>query len=251
MEMERKAAELEEERERAIAQYEQKKRALEDSDDEADHHQNRRRQSGGSEGGKHQDKRRKGATTSDENVPDTLTHSPTAASETTPQFEPPQPVPSSSSADKSAPNISAVLGDNPNRITAADRQLVQDFLMGRYTTNAPTKVVTVGGTISIIQLNARYLPSRHPFVVVEIVSERRSRRDLSIYFSNSDFLWSNDYPVNRYAQGAFREALEHLYKQLTGLDLQYTKYGKPEHATYRWVPLEHTGTIFDDPGLTE
>ncbi|KAJ3288842.1 hypothetical protein HK104_007922, partial [Borealophlyctis nickersoniae] len=84
-----------------------------------------------------------------------------------------------------------------------------------------------------LQLCSDILRSRDGFLGT--VTERRDKQSVPIYFSNSDFLWSNDYPVNRYAQGAFRMALEHLYKQLTGLDLQYTKYGKPEHATYRFA----------------
>ncbi|KAJ2995416.1 hypothetical protein HDV02_000808 [Globomyces sp. JEL0801] len=35
--------------------------------------------------------------------------------------------------------------------------------------------------------------------------------------------------------GAFRIALEALYKELTGHDLMYTKFGKPEFETYRFA----------------
>eukprot|EP00842_Homolaphlyctis_polyrhiza_P000368 jgi/Hompol1/1331/HPOL_002681-RA len=63
-------------------------------------------------------------------------------------------------------------------------------------------------------------------------------QSLPLYFSNSDFIWSNDFPVNRFAQGAFRLALETLYEELSGGQrLAYTKYGKPEHATYKYVAI--------------
>ncbi|KAI9224829.1 HAD-like domain-containing protein [Blastocladiella britannica] len=59
-----------------------------------------------------------------------------------------------------------------------------------------------------------------------------------IYFSNPDFLWANEYPVARFGQRALRVALEAVWKELTGSDLQSTTYGKPETATYAWAYRE-------------
>ncbi|KAJ3227357.1 hypothetical protein HK099_002423 [Clydaea vesicula] len=53
--------------------------------------------------------------------------------------------------------------------------------------------------------------------------------------SNPDFIWSNEYPVNRFAQGAFKTCLECLYKKLTKEHLISTKFGKPEKITYEFA----------------
>ncbi|KAI8808524.1 HAD-like domain-containing protein [Cladochytrium replicatum] len=60
------------------------------------------------------------------------------------------------------------------------------------------------------------------------------KQALPIYFSNPDFVWSNEYPISRFAQGAFRICLESLYHELTGNRLQYTSFGKPMRATYEF-----------------
>jgi HAD superfamily hydrolase (TIGR01456 family) len=62
-----------------------------------------------------------------------------------------------------------------------------------------------------------------------------TKQSVPLYFSNSDFVWSNDYPINRLAQGAFRLALETIYRELTGHKLVYTKFGKPETPTYEYA----------------
>ncbi|KAI9591571.1 HAD-like domain-containing protein [Syncephalis fuscata] len=71
------------------------------------------------------------------------------------------------------------------------------------------------------------------------IGTQRSANDQSpqipLYFSNPDLLWSNDYPVARYGQGAFRVALEALYERITGKKLEYTLFGKPETVTYRYA----------------
>ncbi|RKP05016.1 HAD-like domain-containing protein, partial [Thamnocephalis sphaerospora] len=60
-------------------------------------------------------------------------------------------------------------------------------------------------------------------------------QQIPLYFSNPDLLWSNDFPVPRFAQGAFRVALEALYKDVTGKKLEYTLFGKPETVTYQFA----------------
>ncbi|KAJ3405824.1 Haloacid dehalogenase-like hydrolase domain-containing 5 [Chytriomyces hyalinus] len=59
---------------------------------------------------------------------------------------------------------------------------------------------------------------------------------LPLYFSAGDFVWSNNLPLTRFAQGAFRYALETVYSRLThGKPLEYTMYGKPHKVTYDYA----------------
>ena len=91
---------------------------------------------------------------------------------------------------------------------------------------------------------------------------------MPLIFSNPDLEWQrcvsifiprggalicscSDYPLPRFGQGAFRLAVEQIYKvrsfsgslspdltllqATTGLDLQYTQYGKPHAVTYHFA----------------
>lgn len=61
------------------------------------------------------------------------------------------------------------------------------------------------------------------------------KQSVPIYFSNPDFLWSNNFPVVRFGQGAFRMCLETMYRNLTGHDLKIEQhFGKPFPATYKF-----------------
>lgn len=60
-------------------------------------------------------------------------------------------------------------------------------------------------------------------------------QSVELHFSNPDFVWAAEWPVNRFAQGAFRMALFHLFEALTGHTLKYTQYGKPETVTYDYA----------------
>lgn len=46
------------------------------------------------------------------------------------------------------------------------------------------------------------------------------RQDVPIYFSNPDLLWSNEYPLPRFGQGALQIALKALYTEMTGRELE-------------------------------
>ncbi|KAI9283828.1 HAD-superfamily subfamily IIA hydrolase [Umbelopsis sp. AD052] len=86
-----------------------------------------------------------------------------------------------------------------------------------------------------------------------------SVQDTPVYFSNPDFLWSNEFPVPRYGQGAFKTALEAIYKQHTGKELKSTSFGKPHRATYEYAekilnsllpnntPLQRVFAVGDNP----
>ncbi|KAJ3206827.1 hypothetical protein HDU82_004281 [Entophlyctis luteolus] len=58
------------------------------------------------------------------------------------------------------------------------------------------------------------------------------QQQLPVYFSNGDFVWSNNLPLTRFAQGSFRHALEGVYSRLSGKRLEYIMYGKPHKSTY-------------------
>lgn len=58
---------------------------------------------------------------------------------------------------------------------------------------------------------------------------------IPIYFSQGDLLCPTEYPIPRMSQGTFRIALEAIYKQITGVELERVVYGKPELATYRYA----------------
>jgi HAD superfamily hydrolase (TIGR01456 family) len=60
-------------------------------------------------------------------------------------------------------------------------------------------------------------------------------QSVELHFSNPDFVWAAEWPVNRFAQGAFRMSLFHLFEALTGQTLRYTQYGKPEMVTYDYA----------------
>eukprot|EP00871_Galdieria_phlegrea_P005171 jgi/Galph1/5655/GphlegSOOS_G4233.1 len=62
-----------------------------------------------------------------------------------------------------------------------------------------------------------------------------SHPEIIVYFSNPDFLWANEYPFPRFGQGAFHMALQHIYRQLTGKELNYIQYGKPNVIQYRYM----------------
>lgn len=49
-------------------------------------------------------------------------------------------------------------------------------------------------------------------------------------------MWGNNFPVARLGQGAFRVALEAVYKELTGNQgLHAMTFGKPELSTYEYA----------------
>lgn len=52
------------------------------------------------------------------------------------------------------------------------------------------------------------------------------------YFAAADLLWSNDFPLSRFGQGAFKLAFDSLFKELTGKNLESVQFGKPEKTTY-------------------
>ena len=59
-----------------------------------------------------------------------------------------------------------------------------------------------------------------------------TEQKVALHFSNPDFEYAGECAVARHTLGAFRACLDTLYKLNTGLDLQYTLYGKPYEPAY-------------------
>ncbi|KAI8097266.1 HAD-like domain-containing protein [Halteromyces radiatus] len=81
-----------------------------------------------------------------------------------------------------------------------------------------------------------------------------STQSMPVYFSNNDLIWSTDFPTPRLGQGAFKEALEGLYKALTGGSLISESFGKPHGATYFYaerVISRHHQTLYGEPFVPE
>ncbi|KAJ3011985.1 UNVERIFIED_CONTAM: Haloacid dehalogenase-like hydrolase domain-containing 5, partial [Siphonaria sp. JEL0065] len=116
--------------------------------------------------------------------------------------------------------IGAILMFHGSQDWGRDIQIVCDLLR----TNGDLKAIT--GESKIVY---------RPHEDIHNVSSTRGNQ-LPIYFSNSDFIWSNSLPLTRFAQGSFRHVLELTWKRLSGgQDLGYTKYGKPEILTYQYA----------------
>lgn len=56
-----------------------------------------------------------------------------------------------------------------------------------------------------------------------------------LYFAHSDFVWSTDYSLSRYGMGALQVSIAALYQEHTGKELQVTRFGKPQRATFRFA----------------
>eukprot|EP01089_Gocevia_fonbrunei_P003552 TRINITY_DN1353_c0_g1_i6.p1 TRINITY_DN1353_c0_g1~~TRINITY_DN1353_c0_g1_i6.p1 ORF type:complete len:341 (-),score=27.37 TRINITY_DN1353_c0_g1_i6:2109-3131(-) len=60
-------------------------------------------------------------------------------------------------------------------------------------------------------------------------------QQIPLYFTNPDFLWTAEYHLPRFAQGAFRLCLSTIFQELTGRKLEYTTLGKPNKITYDYA----------------
>lgn len=67
-----------------------------------------------------------------------------------------------------------------------------------------------------------------------------TKQVVSMYASNPDFIYPNEYRLPRFGQGAFLTALEAVYERRFGRPLQYTQFGKPHRTQYDYIePLLH------------
>ncbi|CAG8745360.1 13754_t:CDS:10, partial [Dentiscutata erythropus] len=86
-----------------------------------------------------------------------------------------------------------------------------------------------------LQIVSDILQSKDGYFETLASHEELSVQNIPLFFSNPDIIWSNDCFIPRMAQGSFRLSLEHLYKQITGLQIKYTLFGKPEPVTYKFA----------------
>lgn len=63
----------------------------------------------------------------------------------------------------------------------------------------------------------------------------RTAEAVEVFFCNPDLIWRSDFERPRLGQGAFREAFQAVYKNLTGSTYPYVQYGKPTRATYTFA----------------
>lgn len=66
-------------------------------------------------------------------------------------------------------------------------------------------------------------------------SEMTGIPSIPIHFSHNDLIWSTDYPVPRFGEGAFRAMVESLYFECTNHKLQNSIIGKPSRYTYDYA----------------
>ncbi|KAJ2885633.1 hypothetical protein H4R27_001214 [Coemansia aciculifera] len=67
-------------------------------------------------------------------------------------------------------------------------------------------------------------------------SEFVNRQTAPLYMSNSDLIFSNDYPRPRFGQGAYHVCLRAMWDALTGgAPLKYTLFGKPNKVQYQYA----------------
>lgn len=63
----------------------------------------------------------------------------------------------------------------------------------------------------------------------------QNKQSIPIYFSNNDLLWSNDYFLPRFGQGAFRACVEKAFEEFTNTELDSVILGKPFEVTYSYA----------------
>ncbi|KAI9183503.1 hypothetical protein H9P43_004421 [Blastocladiella emersonii ATCC 22665] len=119
--------------------------------------------------------------------------------------------------DFSRVDVSAILVLHDSRDWGTDLQIMVDVLR------------TPRGNLGVTQPRAGQT-TPNPLVLAAL-----NQQHVPIYFSNPDFLWANNYPVPRFGQRALRVALEAMWRELTGADLTFTSYGKPETNTYKYA----------------
>lgn len=132
----------------------------------------------------------------------------------------PRPPHEPDSPDKNPLKIDAIFIFNDPRDWALDMQLILDLLLSH---------AGILGTISPLNGNPS-LPNRG----------YQQDGQPPLYFSNPDLFWAAKYHLPRLGQGGFREALEGVWRAVTGgeekgVTLQKRMYGKPYWETYAFA----------------
>ncbi|TCD62477.1 hypothetical protein EIP91_006825 [Steccherinum ochraceum] len=66
-------------------------------------------------------------------------------------------------------------------------------------------------------------------------SGEQAEDGIELVFCNPDLLWKSDFPQTRLGQGAFREAFQSVFMNLTGATYPYLQLGKPTKPTYDYA----------------
>ena len=147
-------------------------------------------------------------------------------------FAQPLPLPINPENPSESLKIDAVFVYNDPRDWALDIQIITDILLSEN---------GIIGTYSS-KNNNNSLPNRG----------YQQDGQPPIYFSNPDLLWAASYPLSRFGQGGFREALEGVWAAVTGgskagVELHKTIIGKPYQGTYEFAEkrlIEHRQELF-------
>ena len=72
-----------------------------------------------------------------------------------------------------------------------------------------------------------------------------------LIFTNPDLVWRGQFPRVRLGQGAFKEALQAVYRALEGKDYPFKQFGKPTNATYDYAKAMLGDLIKNAGGVPE
>nr|CAG8501277.1 8977_t:CDS:10 [Entrophospora candida] len=86
-----------------------------------------------------------------------------------------------------------------------------------------------------IQIMVDVLRSKNGYIGTLCTKDELILKQIPLFFSNPDIIWTNNFTLPRFAQGAFRKNFEVLFKCLTGHDPKYISFGKPETITYKYA----------------
>ncbi|CAG8454941.1 3087_t:CDS:10 [Ambispora leptoticha] len=86
-----------------------------------------------------------------------------------------------------------------------------------------------------MQIMLDVLQSKDGYIGTLIPEAEEILHQIPLYFANPDFVWSTEFPIPRFGQGAFRIAFARLFEEATGKKLKYELFGKPETPIYRYA----------------
>ncbi|KAJ1551230.1 hypothetical protein HK096_002349 [Nowakowskiella sp. JEL0078] len=75
----------------------------------------------------------------------------------------------------------------------------------------------------------------HPNHILQRDSKLDRWKQIPVFVSNPDFVWSNEHSIPRFGQGAFVTCLEKLWETWSGRTLEVKRFGKPMRATYEFA----------------
>ena len=73
--------------------------------------------------------------------------------------------------------------------------------------------------------------------VVGSIRKENEPQYTKLYFTNPDHIFSDNFHIPRYTQGAFRLCLQELFKAQFEREIEYIQYGKPEENTFQYLSI--------------